>query len=427
MVPSQNQQEVKMITYEEQQTKYQAWLVKSSRATEKQQIEELSAFSLGADDSLAVGAKPENLGTSIIPEALPMPNGSSLWFSIHLKDRKHELKGSKNTRVFQLALRNTVKEFLPSMFCRTNAKYTVCVADFDKLDLIKGSKYGKAVSSWADFEKVLNLILPDNEQLVLTSPSGKRKIIFFVEGKLSIKQIKDFLLSKLGKDLFSCLDASHSALSKVFINLEMYNTLITYLYSGIYIHTINIEEVYENMEVIGKDLQVSDKWVDYKLNMPKFQKNLLSEKLLKFMAGNPYLAIRGIKMNQDWLGKRYNKSQRDIWYAIENLLKCGLIIKTKNYSVGNFANEYAAVGDFKDWLEKLITRRTGKIITAKNNYASKSISDGEWAEMLWKNTKNFSNYTDWIRWAESLTGINKNDRLKQAKSIGKFCFKGKII
>lgn len=400
---------------------------------QKQQLAESITFSPDVNMIRTVGIAADSCYPPIkeeLSEALKAPDGSSFWYSIRCRARKHEIRGSKLTRVFQAALSDQQKEYLPAIFCRTNKSYTILVADFDNMRLIKASRFKSCVDSWSDFEeRVLRPLLPQ-ESLILTSPSGKRKAIILAEGHLTTEQIKITLEAILGNDLYSLCDTSHRALNKLFITKNMFSSISEYINSGLYMYRENIESILKNKdksEIKENKEREGNNWKDYKYQVPQIVKNQTALKLVKFMAGNPWLALTRIGLNQQWLAKRYNSTQYDISKAISHLVLKGYLEKVSNYFVGKKCNEYKVSGLLREWMETVLFKETGRRLLNKESVElPTAIEDGCWTDTLWSNVKYFNNQDEWIEYISTIEGINKKDRLKQAKSIGRFVFKGEI-
>ena len=341
------------------------------------------------------------------------------------------IKGEKviqgwNVNDFFITRLNTDNKALhPILNLLSNGRLGLVCLDIDKLHLVK-SVFGGCVDTWEDVRnRVLSVYLQDGA-LIIPSVSGKAKAFFLVNGVLTPDDVRAWINQNIEPRIVACLDLGDSALSKCFVDRDIAENINLWLEcnpkiyhfdgsSVSYMHDLLYSQAFsEEVYTTGKN-----EWTDYTGELPKLKVSKTAEKIIRFLLGNPYLAIHKIGLSQDWLAKRYGVSQQSISIAIHHLIKKEwLVILSKHYQ-GVCSARYQVAGELLELARDKYFDRCHKVWHRPEDRLKElptAIEDGNWTEVIMANTKWFKEPDYFMDWISSVPGFNQ-DRENKAISI----------
>lgn len=340
------------------------------------------------------------------------------------------IQGWNVNSLFETRLNTSIKGLHPMLNLLSNNRLGIVCLDIDKLHLVK-KVFGGCVDSWEDVRnRVLGTYCQDGA-LIMPSLSGKAKALFLVNGILTAEDAKAWIEQNIEPMVVACLDLTNDALTKCFVDSQMVENINLWLecnpkvYSfegktntyihDLYTYTHEMKEGQETEYLTGKN-----DWEDYTGKLPRLKCSKLALQLIRFILGNPYLAINKIGLSQEWLAKRYNTTQKSISVAIHHLIKKEwLIILSKHYQ-GVCSARYQVSGELLELARDKYFDRCHKVWQRPEDRLKTlptAIEDGSWTEVILQNTKYFNEPDYFMEWICSIPGFNQKGREAKAISI----------
>jgi hypothetical protein len=322
------------------------------------------------------------------------------------------------------------KKYLPKFYTNTSQNHSCAIADFDILP--------KSYQSWEAFRNRLGMYFTDSA-IVTTSATGKAKVFFFFDGKLTLEQKKIYLKHNFsfffGDNLWTMkaeVDGKHkdvldkAGIEASFITWGMLNELQNKIHST-KIHKFSFSPdpiVLHKKSLKIMAVQKTPKWNLFKGQVPENIQDM--SKYVRYVfpaiAGNlKYATTLGMSFPLKFHSEVSGYNVRYLSGALKALVKLGVIVKNSNYKVGHHANSYKFTGFYLQWakneLEKIRTVKSGKSL----EQIMDSIEDGNWNLPLF-DLAIYSIRHHWSRetYLETVKGIpgwnEKPERIKQATS-----------
>jgi hypothetical protein len=416
-----------MISSEEQLRNFNAWCLKKGISVTEKQHEMVPSqdLSLSCAEVAYAGREPEKLPAQK-SKVLELNNGYWTYSII----ANTYITGVNLNGLFEQRLGSDIKVKLPVINLLSNPIVQLACLDFDNLN--KFNKF-KGFDTWKEIEELIFPNMLPSGYLCLTSPSNKRKVLFLVTNCKTSSDVKNWLKKNIAPDILSCADLSESALTKMFINKDMYNKLSEYMVSNPTInqnssipfldYTPLFNTYYRSLEIPETVEYETGKheWIDYTGDiLPNFGVSKIGIKLIRMMLGNPFLAINKIGLSQEWLAKRYGVSQQYISKTITHLIKKGLLVLISHHYQGVCSARYRVSGELLLFAKHLYWVKCGKEWQeAKKNVEllNAPINPGEWNKTLLKAVYSFSTFEGYSAWFETKEGHKEGSRRSQMESI----------
>lgn len=315
------------------------------------------------------------------------------------------------------------------------------IADFDRLLYEEPTVGFSTADHWSPLRSYLRMIY-QGKGIVLTSFSGKCKVIFVVETPKGVsmnRQIAlDTLQSILPDDLFEIIDKSTSALSLTILTPGIINILSKELPNisviPCILDSIDLEkdnqDLFPNFDETKatpsntsppKECYISciptHKYKSYEGELgclAEFEKGARG-KILRVLCAMPRLRT-GFDISQIVMAKTVGVSQKTVHVNLQWFISKGLLKVTNgSYRAGKKAMTYQAAWLLLETLDAVYRHRTKAILPT-------AIANGEWTRTLRWVALTFFRLKGraYLTWALSIPGIERKDRLRQAKHWAKW-------
>jgi hypothetical protein len=349
-----------------------------------------------------------------------------------LESGKKEFPRTWLTKKFLKRLGSTDKTSVP-LFELWSA-YPICLiaADFDLLPKHLITKASNRREDWAAFRAYLQWRY-GHLGAVLTTPSSKAKILFKVflplDQPMTVDIAHDTLRHLLEEDERGIFDRSNRAAMRCFINMAMYQDLVATL-DHLPLHCPILDSTPEEAEpgLNQVDEQAPFVWNLLPADAPELDlldgvlKTRAEWFLARFICGYAKGGLESIDLGQRFLAEQ-SKFHLDpplstavAYKALQSFMRMGFLVRVSDHFLPSRKSmSYRAHGLFRTVLEKVLER----IITSNPvpRRAPTAIADGEWEEVLWRETNHFSSREAYMSWVEKLPNLDarKKNRRKKAE------------
>lgn len=346
---------------------------------------------------------------------------------------------TKRTPRFEKSLQKTIKEQLPlfDLWCIKDIK--LVAADFDQipewfendaLNYLDGDAELDPTEEmlWADFRSYLSHRY-GRLGLVLSTPSGKAKILFLVLASASIPMSHAIALDTLQLLLeewdFASVDTKPAALNRLYVNGEM----LASMQSGLEVLPVH-EPVLDSLDQEPISGQISRCSLWDLPPLPAEEQSALGGVIhhdvewfiVRFMGSMPTASLECMALPQIFLSRQSSQhpegpfGQATISRAVNALVNRGLLaVVDDRYAPGKKAKLYRAEGVLREAMVRLSLAAPKPPGPEVASFLSQEIPDGHWDEVLWKATNFFRDETSYMAWVQGKKGVKLRGRARKAQ------------